>query len=100
MFLNYFCIIMKAWMSKMQEAEDFWVIIKNFTQEEKFCLISKLSESLLGNDPDLNKNNMDDKKYTEVFLQRFAGKWNSNLSAEELVDIIGEKRSCKDPISL
>lgn len=49
--------------------------------------------------PEFVFQNKETKMETKEFLDRFAGCWKSNLSAEQLIEEIEANKTCKDPVS-
>lgn len=76
-----------------QEAESYWNFIKNSSNEVKLWLINKLSFSLINP----SEISIDGDKETEDFINKFGGCWKGNDSAEEIIRMIKENPSCKEP---
>lgn len=89
-------IKMSTIISNQAEAERFWNIIKDTSNEIKILLINMLSASILEKTNSVNPKMTSDKK-TKEFIEKFAGAWKSDLSAEELISLIHENHSCKEP---
>ncbi|MCH5240612.1 MAG: hypothetical protein J1F38_10345 [Muribaculaceae bacterium] len=77
--------------------QGYWNSIKNAPSEIKLKLISLLTESLV--DVLSDNENINDKKSLSL-LHEVCGSWEGPESAEELIEIIREKRTSRPPLSL
>lgn len=78
------------------EAENYWRVLKDTSYEVKLWLINRLSFSLIENKPQ-DLETMADKIRTQEFVKEFAGCWKSEHSAEEIIEIIKNNSSSKEP---
>lgn len=67
----------------------YWDAIKEATDEIKLKLISMLSLSIA--------NKQHKKEKDEEIIDSIFGSWSGSESAEEIINIIQENRSCKEP---
>lgn len=70
----------------------YWRLLRNLSDEVKIGLISLLSKSL-------RKKPAEASDTTDLFLEKFYGKWKGNASADEVISAIYETRSSRDPMS-
>lgn len=77
------------------EAESYWKLLKNARSEVKLRLITLLSQSVIEDVSEKESSN----DVTESFLSKFAGAWQGNESAEDIIANIQANRNCKNPIS-
>lgn len=77
------------------EVSKLWNIIKDTTNDIKLKLITLLSESII--EKSNTMETADSISETDIFLKKFYGAWESNLSAEQLIHAIKENKSCKEP---
>lgn len=82
------------------EAESYWRLLKNTSNEVKLRLITLLSQSMTENS-DKNSSIIDnsDQKRTDRFIAKFAGAWKGDETAERIVEVIKDGRTCREPIS-
>lgn len=86
--------------SYKSEAEGYWKLLKNTSNEVKLRLITLLSQSMTENSDRTNAaTDNSAQKRTERFIARFAGAWHGDESAEDIVGIINEGRTCRKPVS-
>ena len=75
----------------------YWNSIKNAPSEIKLKLISLLTESLV----DYIANDKKTKEEATLkHLNEISGSWEGPETAEQIIDIIREKRTSRSPISL
>lgn len=74
----------------------YWAAIKNAPSDVKLKLISLLSNSLM--ESDLSNSSIIASK--EKLLKDVTGSWKGPESAEEIINIIREKRTCRPPVNI
>lgn len=80
------------------ETSNYWNIIKDVKDEIKIRLITLLSESL-ANSLTVKTPAKGKEDDTEKFIKKYYGVWQSQQTPEEIMDIIKEGRTSKDPVS-
>lgn len=78
------------------EISTYWNLIKDVKDDIKIRLITLLSESL-SHSSERNGKIVSDR--TADFINNVYGAWKSPETAEEMISIISEGKSCKEPIS-
>lgn len=80
----------------ISETNTYWNIIKDVKDEVKLRLITLLSESLTRSVKE-KETVVSDR--TADFLKNVYGSWKGPESAEEIIAIINDNKSCKNPVS-
>ena len=78
------------------DTEKYWLPLKDLSKEVKLWLINRLSASLI----ESAENVESEDNLTEDFINQFAGKWKSDSTPEQIIQMIEENRSCKPPINI
>lgn len=73
--------------------QPFWNEIRNLGHKDKIELITLLSASL---SDDVRKAEQHNK--TKDFIARFAGVWKGEMTAEQIINEINNKKSSSDPV--
>ena len=73
----------------------YWNNIKDAPAKVKLKLISLLSDSLSESTPDNENDYISDKL---ILLKEIAGSWNGPESTDQIIDMIRENRSNRNPV--
>ena len=71
----------------------YWKEIRNLSHKDKIELIALLSASL---SDDVRKAEQHNK--TKDFIARFGGAWKGEMTAEQIINEINNKKSSSDPV--
>lgn len=78
------------------ETNTYWNIIKDVKDEVKLRLITLLSESLTRS---VREKETVVSDRTADFLKNVYGSWKGPETAEEIIAVINDSKSCKNPVS-
>lgn len=76
--------------------ENYWKLLANIDDEIKLNLIEKLTHSLRKT----FRAEKDRKDPTAEFIAKFNGAWKTDESPEEIIAIINQNKSIKNPVEL
>lgn len=79
-----------------QEVNTYWRLIKHLSDGVKLRLISLLSQSIT---PKAMYEEMNKDTKTARFLEEFCGAWKGDASADEIITVIEQSRTSKDPLA-
>ena len=78
------------------EIEKYWAFIRNANDEIKLNLISLLSKSLI-NKSGHERFGVESHDNSDELIEKFAGAWHGTETPEEIMAIIKEHSSSKQP---
>lgn len=73
----------------------YWNVLRSMSKNIRLALAVKLTNSVLEDE----REEMSDEEYTEEMLNRFFGKWEGDETADEIMAIIKENSTSREPIS-
>lgn len=73
----------------------YWNTLRSMSRSVRLALAVKLTNSVLEEE----REEKSDEEYTEEMLDRFFGKWVGDETPEELMAIIKENSTSREPIS-
>ena len=73
----------------------YWNALRSMSKNIRLALAVKLTNSVLEDE----REEMSDEEYTEEMLNRFFGKWEGDETADEIMAIIKENSTSREPIS-
>ncbi len=73
----------------------YWNALRSLSKTVRLALAVKLTNSVLEEE----HKDISDKEYTDKMLDKFYGKWEGNETPEEIMHLIKENASSREPIS-
>ncbi|MDE6577861.1 MAG: hypothetical protein K2K58_06805 [Muribaculaceae bacterium] len=77
------------------QTEAYWNLLRNASNEVKLRLIEKLTRSLLTTSQKEHHPTKDEDAFYEL-----AGAWKGNMTTDEIIEVIADKRSSDNSILL